>query len=92
VTPISRKAAITAHPDKGGSEAKMARVNEAYGLLTNPGKQLFTVNITELRRRFDNGDDPNDPGSQGGAPFTGYGSPLVVAEIIRLHSFSVLVW
>ncbi|THH21287.1 hypothetical protein EW146_g262 [Bondarzewia mesenterica] len=52
-----------AHPDKGGSEAKMAAVNEAYEVLSNP----------ELRQRFDNGDDPNDPmgGQQGGNPFGG---------------------
>ncbi|KAI6155914.1 hypothetical protein BKA82DRAFT_138116 [Pisolithus tinctorius] len=56
-----RKAAMTAHPDKGGSEAKMAAVNEAYEVLSNP----------ELRQRFDNGDDPNDTGSQGGSPFAG---------------------
>ncbi|KAF5371496.1 hypothetical protein D9615_009636 [Tricholomella constricta] len=55
-----RQAAKTAHPDKGGSEAKMAAVNEAYETLTNP----------ELRQRVDNGDDPNDPMSQqGGHPF-----------------------
>ena len=34
----SRRAAKTAHPDKGGSEAKMAAVNEAYEVLKNPGK------------------------------------------------------
>jgi len=34
----SRKAAMTAHPDKGGSEAKMAQVNEAYEVLSNPGE------------------------------------------------------
>jgi DnaJ family protein C protein 3 len=69
----SRKAAMTAHPGKGGFEAKMAQVNEAYEVLSNPGKQLCTINtfvllaqviFTELRQRFDNGDDPNDPGSQ----------------------------
>ena len=53
---------MTAHPDKGGSEAKMAAVNEAYEVLSNP----------ELRQRFDNGDDPNDPmAGQGGNPFQG---------------------
>ncbi|KAH0839354.1 hypothetical protein J3R83DRAFT_37 [Lanmaoa asiatica] len=57
-----RKAAMTAHPDKGGSEAKMATVNEAYEVLSKP----------ELRQRFDNGDDPNDPNSQGGNPFGGF--------------------
>lgn len=61
---LSRKAALTAHPDKGGSEAKMAVVNEAYEVLSDP----------ELRQRFDNGDDPNDPmqgqgGPSGGHPF-----------------------
>jgi len=61
-----RKAAIKAHPDKGGSEAKMAAVNEAYEVLSNP----------ELRQRFDNGDDPNDPmAQQGGQPFQSGGFP-----------------
>lgn len=32
-----RKAAISAHPDKGGSESKMAAVNEAYEVLSNEG-------------------------------------------------------
>ncbi|KAK1218322.1 hypothetical protein PQX77_018993 [Marasmius sp. AFHP31] len=59
-----RKAAKIAHPDKGGSEQKMAAVNEAYEVLSNP----------ELRARFDNGDDPNDPSGGGGSPFT-YGYP-----------------
>ena len=57
-----KKAAKTAHPDKGGSEDKMAAVNEAYEVLSN----------AELRARFDNGDDPNDPMSGhggGGNPF-----------------------
>lgn len=57
-----RQSAKTAHPDKGGSEAKMAALNEAYEVLSNP----------ELRQRFDNGEDPNDPQSgagQGGQPF-----------------------
>ncbi|KAI0820671.1 hypothetical protein BC628DRAFT_1395778 [Trametes gibbosa] len=57
-----RKAVMTAHPDKGGSEAKMASVNEAYEVLSDP----------ELRQRFDNGDDPMDPtAQQGGNPFQG---------------------
>jgi hypothetical protein len=29
---------MTAHPDKGGSDAKMATVNEAYEVLSDPGK------------------------------------------------------
>lgn len=73
---------MTAHPDKGGSEAKMAEVNEAYEVLSNPGKNLCTQHIcvscsshrAELRQRFDNGDDPNDSSSQGGTPFTGFAS------------------
>ena len=53
---------MKAHPDKGGSEAKMAAVNEAYEVLNN----------AELRARYDNGDDPNDPmANQGGNPFQG---------------------
>jgi len=32
-----RKVAIAAHPDKGGSEQKMASVNEAYEVLSNEG-------------------------------------------------------
>ncbi|SCV70553.1 BQ2448_3315 [Microbotryum intermedium] len=52
-----RKGTVKAHPDKeGGSEAKMAALNEAYEVLSNP----------ELRQRFDNGDDPNDQQSGGG--------------------------
>jgi len=55
-----RKAAKLAHPDKGGSEAKMALLNEAYEVLSNP----------ELKQRFDNGEDPMDPmAGQGGSPF-----------------------
>ncbi|KAI0751839.1 hypothetical protein C8Q80DRAFT_1231438 [Daedaleopsis nitida] len=57
-----RKAVLIAHPDKGGSEQKMATVNEAYEVLSDP----------ELRQRYDNGDDPNDPmAQQGGSPFQG---------------------
>ncbi|KAI9450127.1 hypothetical protein F5148DRAFT_1244721 [Russula earlei] len=55
------KAVLAAHPDKGGSEAKMAIVNEAYEVLSNP----------ELRQRYDNGDDPNDPMQSQGGPFPG---------------------
>jgi len=46
------------HPDKGGKPEKMAEINEAFGVLKDP----------ELRARFDQGDDPNDPmgGHQGG--------------------------
>lgn len=79
---------MKAHPDKGGSEAKMAAVNEAYEVLSKPGsyhfhplfchprtKLISRNRFTELRARFDNGDDPNDPqsGQQGGHPFGGHG-------------------
>jgi hypothetical protein len=35
---FSRKAAKSAHPDKGGTEAQMASINEAYEVLSNEGK------------------------------------------------------
>ncbi|KAH9813627.1 hypothetical protein DFH28DRAFT_1108706 [Melampsora americana] len=62
-----RKATLKAHPDKGGSQAKMTALNEAYEVLSNP----------ELRARYDNGDDPNDPTSGGGGnPFQHGGNPI----------------
>ncbi|KAG6884441.1 hypothetical protein C0993_011088, partial [Termitomyces sp. T159_Od127] len=64
-----RTAAKKAHPDKGGSEAKMAAMNEAYEVLIN----------LELRVRFDSGDDPNDPMAQQGShayPFAAGGHPF----------------
>lgn len=63
-----RKATLKAHPDKGGSQAAMTALNEAYEVLSNP----------ELRARYDNGDDPNDPMSgQHGNPFAGgSGNPI----------------
>lgn len=33
---------MTAHPDKGGSEAKMANVNEAYEVLSKPGSKYHS--------------------------------------------------
>ncbi|KIL56237.1 hypothetical protein M378DRAFT_37691, partial [Amanita muscaria Koide BX008] len=58
-----RKKAKLAHPDKGGSEAKMATLNEAYEVLSNP----------ELRSKFDMGEDPNDPTAGHAHPFQGHG-------------------
>ncbi|WVQ97716.1 hypothetical protein IAU59_004830 [Kwoniella sp. CBS 9459] len=59
-----RTAAKTAHPDVGGSEEKMAALNEAYEVLSD----------AELRQRYDNGDDPNDPHSgQMHNPFAHHG-------------------
>lgn len=58
------------HPDKAGTqgmtkeqaEKKMAAINEAYEVLIDP----------ELRAKFDQGEDPNDPmAQQGGHPFQG---------------------
>ncbi|KAF2728251.1 DnaJ-domain-containing protein [Polyplosphaeria fusca] len=61
------------HPDKASAngispdeaQKKMAAVNEAYEILGDP----------ELKERFDNGDDPNNPEQQGnpfqGSPFGG---------------------
>lgn len=64
-----RKLTKQNHPDKTTSqgvskedaEKKMASINEAYEVLSNP----------ELRARFDRGDDPNDPESQQGHGFHG---------------------
>lgn len=59
-----RKLAREHHPDKGGDPNKMAAINEAFGVLSDE----------ELRKRFDQGDDPNDPaggagpGGPGGGP------------------------
>lgn len=59
------------HPDKSSTqgvtkeeaEKKMAAINEAYEVLSDP----------ELRARFDNGDDPNSQDRQGS---NFYGSPF----------------
>lgn len=40
---------MTAHPDKGGSEAKMAAVNEAYEVLSNPGESSLCHSLDETR-------------------------------------------
>ncbi len=72
------------HPDKARSaeekpafEKKMASINEAYEVLSDP----------ELKQRFDNGDDPNDPEGrsaanpfQGGSPFGGGGQQFVFRQ------------
>lgn len=63
------------HPDKAASaearpaaEKKMAQINEAYEVLNDP----------ELKARYDQGDDPNDPHAQQqqGNPFGGGGNPF----------------
>lgn len=68
-----RKLSKLYHPDKASAnnlspeeaQKKMAAVNEAYEVLSDP----------ELKQRFDNGDDPNNPEQQGnpfqGSPFGG---------------------
>ena len=72
-----RKMVKIHHPDKAhklgiskeDAEKKMATVNEAYEVLSDP----------ELKARFDQGDDPNDHESQRGNPFQGSpfgGSPF----------------
>jgi DnaJ family protein C protein 3 len=68
-----RKMVRIHHPDKAhkqgiskeDAEKKMAAVNEAYEVLSDP----------ELKQRYDLGDDPNDHESQrgGGHPFQGHG-------------------
>lgn len=76
-----RKASKQYHPDKAAkqgipkedAEKKMAAINEAYEVLSNP----------ELRARFDNGDDPNSQ-EQGspfqGSPFGGGGHPFMFQQ------------
>ena len=62
------------HPDKVSSpearpaaEKKMAAINEAYEVLSDP----------ELKNRYDNGEDPNDPmANQQQNPFQGGGNPF----------------
>ena len=73
-----RKASKQHHPDKAAhqgitkedAEKKMAAINEAYEVLSDP----------ELRARFDRGDDPNDQSAQSnpfqGNPFGGGGHPF----------------
>jgi DnaJ family protein C protein 3 len=70
-----RKLSKQFHPDKASAnkitpeeaQKKMAQVNEAYEVLSDP----------ELKQRFDNGDDPNSQEQQGnpfqGSPFGGGG-------------------
>jgi DnaJ family protein C protein 3 len=87
---------MKAHPDKGGSEAKMAAVNEAYEVLSKPGTSLPPLNTyfsdgmsaVELRARFDAGDDPNDPmAAQQGQPFTGgFGADHPFAQFFQQSS------
>ncbi|KAF4967083.1 hypothetical protein FSARC_5304 [Fusarium sarcochroum] len=64
-----RKQTKIFHPDKAAkqgiskedAEKKMASINEAYEVLSDP----------ELRARFDRGDDPNSQERPGGHPFQG---------------------
>ncbi|KAI1826298.1 DnaJ domain-containing protein [Xylaria intraflava] len=76
-----RKACKAHHPDKAHqqgltkeeAEKKMAGVNEAYEVLSNP----------ELRARFDRGDDPNSHDQQNpfqGSPFGGGGHPFMFQQ------------
>lgn len=67
-----RKLVKRHHPDKAAAqghdrvtaEKKMAQINEAYEVLSNP----------ELKERFDRGDDPNSQEQQQQHPF--HGSPF----------------
>ncbi|KAH9883362.1 DnaJ domain-containing protein, partial [Xylariomycetidae sp. FL2044] len=75
-----RKLSKVHHPDKAAkqgltkeeAEKKMASINEAYEVLSNP----------ELRERFDRGDDPNSHEQQNpfqGNPFGG-GHPFMFQQ------------
>jgi DnaJ family protein C protein 3 len=75
-----RKASKQFHPDKAAkqglskeeAEKKMAAINEAYEVLSNP----------ELRARFDRGDDPNSQEQSNpfqGSPFGG-GHPFMFQQ------------
>ncbi|KAI0121612.1 hypothetical protein BJ170DRAFT_127665 [Xylariales sp. AK1849] len=77
-----RKLSKVHHPDKAvkqgltkeDAEKKMASINEAYEVLSNP----------ELRERFDRGDDPNSHEQQSnpfqGSPFGGGGQPFMFQQ------------
>ncbi|KAL7620014.1 Tetratricopeptide repeat and J domain-containing co-chaperone dnj1 [Parahypoxylon ruwenzoriense] len=76
-----RKLTKIHHPDKAAkqgltkedAEKKMAGINEAYEVLSNP----------ELRARFDRGDDPNSHEQQNpfqGNPFGGGGGPFMFQQ------------
>lgn len=61
----------------------MAQLNEAYEVLSNAGKprtpQFSSAVLigAELRQRYDNGDDPNDPtGGQQHNPFAHHGGGM----------------
>lgn len=71
----------------------MAALNEAYEVLSDEGMHPLIIRskttldyfpllkITELRARFDNGDDPNDPTSGQGT----YGNPFVFFQQSHGH-------
>ncbi len=73
-----RKLSKQHHPDKAAkqglnkedAEKKMAGINEAYEVLSDP----------ELRARFDRGDDPNNHEQQGQHPFAQGGSPFMFQQ------------
>ena len=70
----SRTKAKIAHPDIGGSVEQMATLNEAYEVLSDPRKCSVDIANVELRQRYDNGDDPNDPtAGQQQNPFAHHG-------------------
>lgn len=56
----------------------MAALNEAYEVLSDPRKSPLRVKLkAELRQRYDNGDDPNDPTSgQQHNPFAHHGGGM----------------
>lgn len=81
-----RKKTRENHPDKAirtgvtkeDAEKKMASINEAYEVLSDP----------ELKARFDQGDDPNSHESQGGHPFQHGGHPFGGGQQFYQHAGS----
>ncbi len=56
--------------DQEAATKKFAEINSAYEVLSKPGKSSWCLTVVDLRQRYDNGDDPNNPqGGQQGHPF-----------------------
>lgn len=72
-----RRLVLEHHPDKGGDQDKMAEINEAFGVIGDP----------EQRKRYDAGDDPNDPAGQQQAHEGGFGANEAFAQMFQNGAF-----